>query len=164
MVYCISLGDLEKKLYFDVVRGAEGLTIRSIRAGRLVSSRSVEYSLQMVYVSLSGDLEKKSSFVDGEGCRRLIDPFDLYGSLSAFSLRRVQLTDGILHPIGETWKKELPLMMVRGAEGLTIRSIRTDCRVHLRSVEFSCRMVYCISLASVRKKKHLVLMVWGQKV
>ena len=33
-------------------------------------------------------------------------------------------------------------MIVRGAEGLTIRSIRTDRKVPLRSVEYSLRIVY----------------------
>ena len=35
-----------------------------------------------------------------------------------------------------------------GAEGLTIRSIRTDGKVALRSAEYSSRIVYCISLGT----------------
>ena len=35
MVYCISLGTLRKKTFLQIVRGSEGLTIRSIRTDRL---------------------------------------------------------------------------------------------------------------------------------
>ena len=63
--------------------------------------------------------------------RRLYDPFDPYGSLSGLTLRRVLLTDCILHLTRETFD------IVRGAKGLAVRSIRTDCKVALRSVEYS---------------------------
>ena len=43
-------------------------------------------------------------------------------------------------------------MSVRGAEGLTIRSIRTDRKVPLRSVEYRSWFVYCSSLGKLRKK------------
>ena len=42
-------------------------------------------------------------------------------------------------------------MIVRGVEGLTIRSIRKDRKVPLRSVEYSLRIVYCISLGRFRE-------------
>ena len=48
------------------------------------------------------DLVKKTSFFNSEGCRKLNDPFDLYGWLSAFTLRGVLFTDRILHLIRET--------------------------------------------------------------
>ena len=48
------------------------------------------------------DLEKKTSFFNSEGGRKLNDPFDLYGWLSALALREVQFTDRILHLIRET--------------------------------------------------------------
>ena len=48
-------------------------------------------------------------------------------------------------------------MLVRGAEGLTIRSIRTDRKVPLRSVEQRSRFVYCISLGKLRKKIRVML-------
>ena len=54
-------------------------------------SRSVEYSLRMVYCISLGRLRKKTSFDDGEGGRRLNDPFDPYASLSGLALCRVQL-------------------------------------------------------------------------
>ena len=47
------------------------------------------------------DLEKKRRFLI-EGGRKLNDPFDLYGWLSALALREVQFTDRILHLIRET--------------------------------------------------------------
>ena len=84
-----------------IVSGLEGLTIRSIRTDRWVSLHSEEYSLRMVY-SISLRRQKKSSFDDSEGGRRLNDPFDPYGWLSLFALRRIQFTDGILHLIRET--------------------------------------------------------------
>ena len=79
----------------------------------------------MVYCISLGTLRKKNCFTDSEGVRRLNDPFDPYGSLSGLTLRRVLFTDGILHLIRDTWKKTA-LQIVRGSEGLTIRSIRTD--------------------------------------
>ena len=48
-------------------------------------------------------------------------------------------------------------MSVRGAERLTIRSIRTDRKVPLRSVEQRFRFVYCISLGKLRKKFRVML-------
>ena len=39
---------------------------------------------------------------DSEGGRKLNDPFDLYGWLSALTLRGVQFADRILHLIRET--------------------------------------------------------------
>ena len=78
------------------VRGAEGLTIRSISTDRSVPLRSVEYRSRFVYCISLGKLRKKNSFDDSEGGRRLNDPFDPYGLSSAFTLRRVQFTDRIL--------------------------------------------------------------------
>ena len=43
-------------------------------------------------------------------------------------------------------------MIVRGSESSTIRSIRTDGEVLLRSVEYSLRIVYCISLGRLKKR------------
>ena len=86
------------------VRGAEGLTIRSIRTDRSVPLRSVEYRSRFVYCISLGKLRKKISFDDSEGDRRLNDPFDPYGWSSAFTLRRVQFTDRILAycmPLGD---------------------------------------------------------------
>ena len=54
------------------------------------------------------------------------DLFDPYGSLRCLTLRRVEFTDRILHLIRDTLKKSMLLTTVRGAECLTIRSIRTD--------------------------------------
>ena len=72
------------------VRGAEGLTIRSIRTDRKVPLRSVEYRSRFVYCISLGKLD------DSEGGRRLNDPFDPYGWSSALTLRRIQFTDRIL--------------------------------------------------------------------
>ena len=98
--------------------------------------RSVEYSSWIVYCISLGRLRKKNRFSDSEGGERLNDPIDPYGSLSGLTLRRVLFTDRILHLIRET-KKTKPFDIVRGAKGLTVRSIRTDCKVALRSVEHS---------------------------
>ena len=49
IVYCISLGRLKTIRRLMIVRGAEDLTIRSIRTYRKVPLRSVEYSLRIVY-------------------------------------------------------------------------------------------------------------------
>ena len=54
----------------------------------------------------------------------------------------------MLHLIRETWKKKAPFHDSVGAEGLTIRSIRTDGKVPIRSVEYSSRIVYCITLGT----------------
>ena len=48
-----------------------------------------------------------------------------------------------------------------GAEGLTIRSIRTDGKVPLRSVEYSSRIADCISLGRLKKKLTSLMIVWG---
>ena len=48
------------------------------------------------------DLVKKRCFFNSEGDRKLNDPFDLYGWLSALTLRGVLFTDRILHLIRET--------------------------------------------------------------
>ena len=53
------------------------------------------------------DLEKKRRFLIVRGGRKLNDPFDLYGWLSALTLREVQFTDRILHLNRETLKNYL---------------------------------------------------------
>ena len=85
--------------FTDIVRGSEGLTIRSIRTDRQVALRSVEYCSRMVYCISLGT--KKTAFQIVAG-RRFNDPFDPYGSLSGLTLRRVLFTDGILHFIRDT--------------------------------------------------------------
>ena len=67
--------------------------------------RSVEYCLRIVYCISLGRLRKNTLFDVSDGGRKLNDPFDSYGSLSALTLRRVQFTDRILHLIWETYKK-----------------------------------------------------------
>ena len=57
--------------------------------------RSVEYRSRFVYCISLGKLRKKNSFDDSDGGRRLNDPFDPYGWLSALTLRRVQFTGRI---------------------------------------------------------------------
>ena len=49
-----------------------------------------------------GRLRIKTVFDNIEGGRRFNDSFDPYGSLSMLTLRRIQLTDRILHLIKET--------------------------------------------------------------
>ena len=68
----------------------------------------------------------------------LNDPFDPYGWSSALTLRRLQFTDRIwayCMSLGDRYD-------IEGAECLTIRSIRTDGQVPLRSVEYSLPIVY----------------------
>ena len=52
-------------------------------------------------------IRKKNVVFNSEGGRKLNDPFDLYGWLSALTLRGVLFTDRILHLIRETSKKYL---------------------------------------------------------
>ena len=87
--------------------------------------RSVVYCSRMLYCISFERLSKKRCFFNSEGDRKLNDPFDLYGWLSALTLRGVQFTDRILHLIRETWEK-IVVNASEGAESLTIRSIRTD--------------------------------------
>ena len=61
--------------------------------------------------------------------------------------------DRILHLI----KKSMLLTTVKGAECLTIRSIRTDRKGVLRSIESSLRIVYCISFGTLRKNPSFLL-------
>ena len=110
-----------------LVRGAEGFTIRSIRTDRKVLLRSVEYSLRIAYCISLGLRRKKNYSSYSEGGQGLNHPFDPYG-----------------------WQKAL-----RGGRRLTIRSIRTDREVLLRSVEYRLRIAYCISLGIRRKKTTL---------
>ena len=51
-----------------------------------------------------------------------------------------------------------------GAEGLTIRSIRTDGKVPLRSVEYSSRIADCISLGRREKTYEFDDSVGGRKL
>ena len=76
------------------------------------------------------------------------------------TLRRVQFTDRILHLI-RGLRKKAPFHDSMGAEGLTIRSIRTDGKVPLRSVEYSSRIADCISLGRLKKKLTSLMIVWG---
>ena len=69
-----------------------------------------------------GDLGKQTSFDDSEGRPRFNDPVDLYGWLSSLTVGIVQFTDCRLAycmSLGD-------LCDIEGAEGLMIRSIRTD--------------------------------------
>ena len=104
--------------------------------------RSVEYSSRILYC-----------ISDGEGVRRLNDPIDPYGSLSGLTLRRVLFTNFILHLIRETLNKTT-FDIVKGAKGLAVRSIHTDCKVALRSAEYK-RIVCCISLGRLEKNYYL---------
>ena len=52
-VYCISLEKLRKKFRLMLMRGAEGLMIRSICTDGQVPLRSVEYSLPIVYLLIA---------------------------------------------------------------------------------------------------------------
>ena len=71
-------------------------------------------------------------------------------------LRSVEYGSRMVYCISlERLRKEVLWMLVRGAEGFTIRSIRTDRKVLLRSVEYSLRIAYCISLGIRRKKTTL---------
>ena len=63
---------------------------------------SVEYSIRIVDCMSLGRLRKNKTFMITKRVRRVNDPFDPYGSLSALTLRRVQFTDRILHVIRET--------------------------------------------------------------
>ena len=64
--------------------------------------RSVEYTLRIVDCMSLGRLRKNPTFMIIERGRRVNDPFDPYGSLSALLLRRVQFTDRRLHVLRET--------------------------------------------------------------
>ena len=55
-------------------------------------------------------------------------------------------------------------MIVWGAKGLTIRSIRTDGKVPLRSVEYSSRIADCISLGGLKKKAPFHDSVGGERL
>ena len=59
------------------------------------------------------ETSKNTSFDVSEGGRKLNDPFDPYGSLSALTLRRVQFTDRILHVIRRLREK----VVVNDSEG-----------------------------------------------
>ena len=79
------------------------------------------------------------------------------------ALRSVEYSLRIVYCIllGRLRKKKAPFHDSVGAEGLTIRSIRTDGKVPLRSVEYSSRIADCISLGRLRKKHTSLMIVWG---
>ena len=75
------------------------------------------------------------------------------------ALRSVEYSLRIVYCISlGGFRKKAPFHDSVGAEGLTIRSIRTDGKVPLRSVEYSSRIADCISLGRL-EKKHTSLMI-----
>ena len=72
------------------------------------------------------------------------------------ALRSVEYSLRIVYCIllGRRREKKAPFHDSVGAEGLTIRSIRTDGKVPLRSVEYSSRIADCILLGRLRKKTY----------
>ena len=84
-------------------------------------------------------------FYDCQRFRKLNDPFDPYGWLSALTVRRVQFTNRILHLIRETEKRNV-FYDCEGLRGLNdpFDSYGSLSVLTLRGVKFTDRILHLI--------------------